>query len=73
MHVLIRFFSLYYSVNVINGGETQYAKQQRKISSLKDQLAGLEKTSSQLNQEIQNKHQALFKGKEELDKLRYKK
>lgn len=53
--------------------ETEYAKQQKKISDLKEQLAELEKTCSQLNEEIKNKHQALFKGKEERDKLRYKK
>ncbi|XP_045918494.1 structural maintenance of chromosomes protein 6 [Micropterus dolomieu] len=58
------------SVMLNNDGETEYTKQQKKISSLKEQLAELEKTSSQLNQEIKNKHQALFKGKEEQDKLR---
>ncbi|XP_070698917.1 structural maintenance of chromosomes protein 6 [Pempheris klunzingeri] len=50
--------------------ETEYAKQQKTISSLKEQLAELETKCSQLNQEIKNKHQALFKGKEERDKLR---
>ncbi|XP_044022081.1 structural maintenance of chromosomes protein 6 isoform X2 [Siniperca chuatsi] len=58
------------SVSLNNDGETEYTKEQKKISSLKEQLAELEKTCSQLNQEIKNKHQALFKGKEERDKLR---
>ncbi|XP_051247167.1 structural maintenance of chromosomes protein 6 [Dicentrarchus labrax] len=58
------------SVILNNDGETEYMKQQKKISSLKEQLAELDKTCSQLNQEIKNKHQALFKGREERDKLR---
>uniref|UniRef100_A0A8C9ZKJ7 Structural maintenance of chromosomes protein 6 n=1 Tax=Sander lucioperca TaxID=283035 RepID=A0A8C9ZKJ7_SANLU len=53
-------------------GKTEYSAQQKKISSLKEQLAELEKKCSQLNDEIKNKHQALYKGKEERDKLRYK-
>lgn len=66
-------FSLSFSVSLNSDGETEFTKQQKKISSLKEQLAELEKTCSQLNQEIKNKHQALFKGKEERDKLRYEK
>lgn len=62
-----------FSVSLSNDGETEYAKQQKKISSLKEQLVALEKTCSRLNQEIKNKHQAVLKGKEERDKLRYKK
>ncbi|XP_033499479.1 structural maintenance of chromosomes protein 6 [Epinephelus lanceolatus] len=58
------------SVSLNNDGETEYTEQQRKISSLKEQLAELETQCTQLNQEIKNKHQALFKGKEERDKLR---
>ncbi|XP_036981226.1 structural maintenance of chromosomes protein 6 isoform X2 [Acanthopagrus latus] len=58
------------SVSLNSDVETEYAKQQKKISDLKEQLAELEKTCSQLNEEIKNKHQALFKGKEERDKLR---
>uniref|UniRef100_A0A7N5ZWI1 Structural maintenance of chromosomes protein 6 n=1 Tax=Anabas testudineus TaxID=64144 RepID=A0A7N5ZWI1_ANATE len=37
------------------------------------QLTELENKCSQLNQDIKNKHQALLKGKEERDKLRYHK
>lgn len=66
-------FSLYFSVNLNNNEETEYAKRQKTLSSLKEQLAELENKCSQLNQEIKNKHQAFFKGKEEQDKLRYKK
>ncbi|XP_042357224.1 structural maintenance of chromosomes protein 6 isoform X2 [Plectropomus leopardus] len=58
------------SVSLNNDGETEYTKQQKRISSLKEQLAELETECSQLNQEIKNKHQALLKGKEERDKLR---
>nr|XP_020463607.1 structural maintenance of chromosomes protein 6-like isoform X2 [Monopterus albus] len=53
-----------------SNGETEYRKQQKTLSSLREQLAELENKCSQLNQEIKNKHQALFKGKEERDKLR---
>ncbi|KAI3367517.1 hypothetical protein L3Q82_026369, partial [Scortum barcoo] len=52
-----------------NDGETDYIKQQKTLSSLKEQLAHLERACSQLNEEIKNKHQALFKGREERDKL----
>ncbi|XP_060918880.1 structural maintenance of chromosomes protein 6 isoform X1 [Labrus mixtus] len=51
-------------------GETEYAEQKKKISSLKKELAELESECSQLNQEINSKHQALFKRREEQDKLR---
>lgn len=66
-------FSLYFSVSLSNDEETEYTKQQKAVSSLKEQLAELENKCSQLNQEIKNKHQAFFKAKEEQDKLRYKK
>nr|XP_046268736.1 structural maintenance of chromosomes protein 6 [Scatophagus argus]XP_046268738.1 structural maintenance of chromosomes protein 6 [Scatophagus argus] len=58
------------SVSLNNDGETEYTKQQKKIASLKEQVAELERTCSQLNQEIKDKHQAVLKGKEEFDKLR---
>ncbi|XP_059209079.1 structural maintenance of chromosomes protein 6 [Centropristis striata] len=58
------------SVTLSNEEETEFTKNQEKISSLKEQLAELENNCSQLNEEIKNKHQALFKGKEERDKLR---
>lgn len=59
------------SVNQSSDGETEYAKQRKKISRLRDELAALEKTCSRLNEEIADKRQALIKGKEERDKLRY--
>ncbi|XP_068436036.1 structural maintenance of chromosomes protein 6 [Clinocottus analis] len=58
------------SLSQNNDGDTEYTKQQKKISGLKEQLAELEAKCSKLNQEIKNKHQALFKGREERDKLR---
>ncbi|XP_068577685.1 structural maintenance of chromosomes protein 6 [Cebidichthys violaceus] len=58
------------SVSLDNDGDMDYTKQQKKISSLKEQLAELETKCSKLNQEIKNKHQALFTGREERDKLR---
>ncbi|XP_071752212.2 structural maintenance of chromosomes protein 6 [Centroberyx gerrardi] len=51
-------------------GETQYTKQQQTLSALKEQLGNLECECAELNQDIKDKQQALFKGKEELDKLR---
>lgn len=63
---------MHFSVSLNNDGETAYTKQQKKISSLKEQLAALEETCSQLNHEIKNQQQALLKGKEERDKLRYR-
>lgn len=59
-----------FSVSMSNDGETEYRKRQKKISGLKEQLAALEKTYLQLNQEFKNTHEALLKGKEERDKLR---
>uniref|UniRef100_A0A7N5ZST4 Structural maintenance of chromosomes protein 6 n=1 Tax=Anabas testudineus TaxID=64144 RepID=A0A7N5ZST4_ANATE len=53
--------------------KTDYAKRLKTLSSLKEQLTELENKCSQLNQDIKNKHQALLKGKEERDKLRYHK
>ncbi|XP_029282466.1 structural maintenance of chromosomes protein 6 [Cottoperca gobio] len=58
------------SLSLNNDGETEYAKQQKKICGLTEQLVELEHTSSQLNADINSKHQALFKGREERDKLR---
>ncbi|XP_068195260.1 structural maintenance of chromosomes protein 6 [Antennarius striatus] len=58
------------SGSTIRGEETKYKKQQEKISRLKGQLAELEKTRTQLNEEIENKQQAVLKGKEEQEKLR---
>ncbi|XP_056249827.1 structural maintenance of chromosomes protein 6 isoform X2 [Seriola aureovittata] len=57
------------SVSLSSDGETEYTKQQKTLSNVKQQLAELENKCMQLNQEINNKHQALFKGKEERDKL----
>ncbi|KAK2826575.1 hypothetical protein Q5P01_020789 [Channa striata] len=58
------------SMSLNSEGETEYAKWQKKLCGLKEQLAELENKCTQLNQEIKHKHQALFKGKEERDKLR---
>ncbi|KAF3700930.1 Structural maintenance of chromosomes protein 6 [Channa argus] len=58
------------SISLNSEGETEYAKRQKNLCGLKEQLAELENKCSQLNQEIKSKHQALFKGKEERDKLR---
>lgn len=52
-------------------GETEHVKRQTSLSRLKQRLTELQSRSSQLNQDIKNKHQALYSGKEELDKLRY--
>lgn len=60
-------------MNQSSDGETEYAKQQKEISQLRDELVALETTCSQLNEEIADKQQALIKGKEERDKLRYRK
>ncbi|KAM7403488.1 hypothetical protein PAMA_004105 [Pampus argenteus] len=51
-------------------GETEYMKQQKTLSHLKEQLAELDNKCLQLNHEIKGNHQALFKGREERDKLR---
>ncbi|XP_029900148.1 structural maintenance of chromosomes protein 6 [Myripristis murdjan] len=51
-------------------GETEFAKRQQTLSALKEQLAKLDNECAELNQDIKDKQQALFKGKEELDKLR---
>uniref|UniRef100_A0A3Q0RNA1 Structural maintenance of chromosomes 6 n=1 Tax=Amphilophus citrinellus TaxID=61819 RepID=A0A3Q0RNA1_AMPCI len=53
----------------INKAKAEYAKRQKSLSKLKEQLVELENRCTQLNQEIKNKHQALLKGKEERDKL----
>ncbi|XP_039529137.1 structural maintenance of chromosomes protein 6 isoform X2 [Pimephales promelas] len=49
--------------------ETEHAQHLKKISAFKKQLEKLETESSALNQEIKDKQQALFKGREEYDKL----
>ncbi|XP_034163931.2 structural maintenance of chromosomes protein 6 isoform X2 [Pangasianodon hypophthalmus] len=49
--------------------EAEQTQQMKKISALKKQLEKLETESTTLNQEIKEKQQALFKGREEYDKL----
>lgn len=68
---LMLYLSLCCSVSVSSDGETEYTKREKTLCAVKEQLAELENKSEQLNEEIRNKHQALFKGKEERDKLRY--
>ncbi|XP_071354182.1 structural maintenance of chromosomes protein 6 isoform X2 [Trachinotus anak] len=58
------------SISLNSDGETEYTKRQKTLSNVKEQLAELENKCTQLNQEIKTKHQTLFKGKEERDKLR---
>uniref|UniRef100_A0AAR2IUK4 Structural maintenance of chromosomes protein 6 n=1 Tax=Pygocentrus nattereri TaxID=42514 RepID=A0AAR2IUK4_PYGNA len=56
-----------------NGGrnrESEHAQRIKKISALRNQLEKLGTESIELNQEIKEKQQALFKGREEYDKLR---
>ncbi|XP_030627220.1 structural maintenance of chromosomes protein 6 [Chanos chanos] len=50
--------------------EAEHAQRLKKISSLKTQLEQRELDCTKLNQEIKDKQQALFKGREEYDKLR---
>ncbi|KAL7862168.1 hypothetical protein SRHO_G00136090 [Serrasalmus rhombeus] len=55
-----------------NGGrnrESEHAQRIKKISALRNQLEKLETEYIELNQEIKEKQQALFKGREEYDKL----
>uniref|UniRef100_A0AAQ5ZL56 Structural maintenance of chromosomes protein 6 n=1 Tax=Amphiprion ocellaris TaxID=80972 RepID=A0AAQ5ZL56_AMPOC len=49
--------------------QKQHRKRQKTLCDLKEKLVELQNKCSQLNQEISNKHQALFKGREERDKL----
>ncbi|XP_027028107.2 structural maintenance of chromosomes protein 6 [Tachysurus fulvidraco] len=49
--------------------EAEQTQQMKKISAMKKQLEKLETESTTLNQEIKDKQQALFKGREEYDKL----
>ncbi|XP_012677888.1 structural maintenance of chromosomes protein 6 [Clupea harengus] len=49
--------------------EVERVKRLKKISALKKQLEKHEAQSAALNQEIKDKQQALFKGREEYDKL----
>ncbi|CAG5866728.1 unnamed protein product [Menidia menidia] len=53
-----------------NGEETEHVKRQKTLYDLKRQLEDLQIQCTQLNEDIKNKHQAVFKGKEERDKLR---
>ncbi|KAM6961221.1 structural maintenance of chromosomes protein 6 [Aplochiton taeniatus] len=62
-------------VNKINKGgsannESERTKRLRRISALREQQEKHEKTCAELNQEIKDQQQSLFKGKEEMDKLR---
>lgn len=50
--------------------ESEHAQRMKKISALTNQLEKLELESTSLNQEIKEKQQALYKGREEYDKLR---
>ncbi|KAL0969802.1 hypothetical protein UPYG_G00232480 [Umbra pygmaea] len=50
--------------------EAEHSKRLQEMSSLMTQLEKNEVQCTTLNQEIKDKQQALFKGKEELDKLR---
>uniref|UniRef100_A0A669DVV1 Structural maintenance of chromosomes protein 6 n=1 Tax=Oreochromis niloticus TaxID=8128 RepID=A0A669DVV1_ORENI len=67
------FFLLCFSKSLNSEGDSEYTKRQKSLSNLKEQLAELENKCTHLNQDIKNKHQALLKGKEERDKLRYNK
>ncbi|XP_051813828.1 structural maintenance of chromosomes protein 6 isoform X1 [Acanthochromis polyacanthus] len=58
------------STNVNSEEQKQHKKRQKTLCDLKEKLDELQNKCSQLNQEISNKHQALFKGREERDKLR---
>lgn len=50
--------------------EVERIKRLKKMAALKKQLEKHEAQSTALNQEIKDKQQALFKGREEYDKLR---
>lgn len=50
--------------------EVERIKRLKKMAALKKQLEKHEAQSAALNQEIKDKQQALFKGREEYDKLR---
>ncbi|KAM9465780.1 structural maintenance of chromosomes protein 6 [Clarias gariepinus] len=59
-------------INNSNGRRNHKAEQtqhMKKISTLKKRLEDLETESTTLNQEIKEKQQALFEGREELDKI----
>lgn len=58
------------SVSQSSREDTEQTKRQKALSNLKEQLETLERKCSELNQQIKNKHQAVFKAKEERDKLR---
>uniref|UniRef100_A0AAQ5YVV6 Structural maintenance of chromosomes protein 6 n=1 Tax=Amphiprion ocellaris TaxID=80972 RepID=A0AAQ5YVV6_AMPOC len=64
-------FPLNCCTSTVNSEEQkQHRKRQKTLCDLKEKLVELQNKCSQLNQEISNKHQALFKGREERDKLR---
>ncbi|XP_038155510.1 structural maintenance of chromosomes protein 6 [Cyprinodon tularosa] len=58
------------SERLINSKDAKRSKRRATLGDLKEQLAELQKTCSQLNEDIKKKQQALLKGKEEQDKLR---
>lgn len=64
-------FVLLFISEISKSGENKLTKHQLRFCDLKEQLAELQAKFSQLNEEIKKKHQALLKGKEERDKLRY--
>lgn len=73
MYLFSILFLLCFSKSLNSEGDSEYTKRQKSLSNLKEQLAELENKCTHLNQDIKNKHQALLKGKEERDKLRYNK
>uniref|UniRef100_A0A8B9LVX5 Structural maintenance of chromosomes protein 6 n=1 Tax=Astyanax mexicanus TaxID=7994 RepID=A0A8B9LVX5_ASTMX len=59
-----------FASSVRRNHESEHSQRIKKMSALKKQLEKLESESTALNQEIKEKQQALFKGREEYDKLR---
>uniref|UniRef100_A0AAQ5WZB8 Structural maintenance of chromosomes protein 6 n=1 Tax=Amphiprion ocellaris TaxID=80972 RepID=A0AAQ5WZB8_AMPOC len=66
----VTFMFLWLQPVIILIEQKQHRKRQKTLCDLKEKLVELQNKCSQLNQEISNKHQALFKGREERDKLR---
>lgn len=64
-----RAFSIVFGSNGRNH-EAEQLQRMKKICALKNQLEKLNIESTAFNQEIMEKQQALFKGREECDKLR---
>uniref|UniRef100_A0A8B9LVH1 Structural maintenance of chromosomes protein 6 n=1 Tax=Astyanax mexicanus TaxID=7994 RepID=A0A8B9LVH1_ASTMX len=58
-----------FASSVRRNHESEHSQRIKKMSALKKQLEKLESESTALNQEIKEKQQALFKGREEYDKL----